>query len=99
MSKAYSKVKEWFQPCLPFQWLPVGNIGACASAACHGAFAGDGIQEEMQFLVETELPDSRLSMANTSQDASCVEITSAQVVDYVILNATPLEGVPRIGFS
>jgi hypothetical protein len=75
------------------------NIGACVSAACHGAFAVDGIQEEMHGLDETELPDSRLSMAHTRQDASCVEITSAQIVDYVILNATPLEGVPRRGFS
>jgi hypothetical protein len=65
--------------------------------ACHEAFAIAGIQEEMHDLDEAELPDSRLSMAHTSQDASSVKITTAQVVNDVIINATLLEGVPRIG--
>jgi hypothetical protein len=55
--------------------------------ACHAAFAIAGIQEEMHDLDEAELPDSRLSMAHTSQDASYVKIKSAQVVDDVIINA------------
>jgi hypothetical protein len=55
--------------------------------AYHGAFAVAGIQEEMHDLDETELSDSRLSMAHTSQDTSSVKITSAQVVGDVIINA------------
>jgi hypothetical protein len=79
-------------------------IQSLETNAMVGAFAVSGIEKGMNDLDETELPNSRLSMVRISQDASSVNITSARVVDNVVIdaiqiedNTTPFEGVPKRG--
>jgi hypothetical protein len=59
-----------------------------------GAFAVAGILGETDYADEPELPDSRLSMTHSSQDAASVQIISARVVSDVIVNATPIDDSP-----
>jgi hypothetical protein len=68
------------------------QVGAFAIAGSHGGTVD---------VEELELPDSRLSMTQQSQEAASVKITSARVLDDVIIDATPVEdnATPSEGVS
>jgi hypothetical protein len=67
------------------------QIETMETAAQVGAFAITGIQEESNDVDERTLAYSRLSMTHSGQDPTYVTITSARVVDDVIVNAIRIE--------
>jgi hypothetical protein len=67
------------------------QIETLETAAQVGAFAITGIQEESNGVDERTLAYSRLSMTHSGQDPTSVTITSARLVDDVIVNVIRIE--------